>query len=235
MKKIIIVGGDKVAYRLIGLLEKEKKYDIRVLDLNMDVCEKIANDFSVSVYNADGSNVDGLEKSGCENADVFIALTGKDETNVVACQIAKMNFNVKLTIAKSNNHKNSSLMEILGVDKIFSSGQILAQMIDQEVAYSGMTLAYNIPGNSKAIISVPLSPLSPAEGKTLQDFKFIGDSRVVLVTDKQGEAIIPTGSLVMQGGDTLLMVSDQSYFEEIWKVFIRPELLSEEEHRNYAR
>lgn len=227
MKRIIIVGGDKVAYRLIKLLEKEEGYDIRVIDNRLKNCEQIANDFDVSVFHADGTTVNGLDSAGTRNADVLVALTGKDENNLVACQIAKMHFHVSLTIAKSNNHNNSNLMKILGVDKIFSSGQILAQMIDHEVSYSGMTLAYNIPGSPKSIISVPLHPDSPANEKSLQEFDFIGDSRIVLVTKPNGDTLIPTGDLVMQGGDTLLMVSDQKYFEAIWKVFIRPDTLEE--------
>ncbi|NLF21245.1 MAG: TrkA family potassium uptake protein, partial [Clostridiaceae bacterium] len=180
MKKVIIVGGDKVAYNLIGLLSEEKVYDVRVIDTRIEICERIANNFDVKVFHGDGTNVDILERAEAMGADVLIALTGTDESNLVACQIAKMHFDVALTIAKVNNPRNATVLKILGVDRIFSSTQMIAKMIDQEVSYSGMSLAYNIPGTTKAIVSVPLHPLSGANGKTLAEYSFIGDSRVVL-------------------------------------------------------
>ncbi len=224
MKKIIVIGGDKLGYHLIALLSEEDNYDIRVIDIRLPVCERIANDFDVQVFHGDGTNVDILERAGTADADVLISLTGSDESNLVACQLAKLRFDIALTIAKVNNPRNAPVLKILGVDRLFSSTQLIAQMIDQEVAYSGMTLAYNIPGNTKAIVSVPVHPQSPAHGQTLAEYDFVGDSRVVLVTRGNGEVIIPTGDLRMQGGDALLMVCDQKDFESIWLTFIRPDL-----------
>ena len=232
MKKVIIIGGDKVAYHLIGILEAEHKYDISVVDMQLEVCEKIANSYDVKVFHGDGTNVEVLNRLGAHNADVMIALTGQDENNLVACQIAKLKFNVKYTIAKVNNPRNSYLLKMLGVDRIFSATDMLAQMIDQEVAYSEMSLVYNFEDNTKAIISVPLSPASDAAGKSLMEYNFVNDSRVVLVVRSNGEAEIPTGDLVMENGDTLIMVCDQRDFEQIWLTFVRPELLNSEEYKN---
>ncbi len=223
MKKVIIVGGDKVAYYLIGLLNEEYDYDVRLIDTRVHIATRIANDYDVKVYHGDGTNVSILERAEAEDADVLIALTGNDENNLVACQIAKIYFNVKLTIAKVNNPRNASVMKILGVDRIFSNTKILAQMIDQEVTYSGMTLVYNIPGTTKSIIGVPLHPDSNAVGQSLANYTFVGDSRLVMITRINGEIVIPTGEVRMMAGDTLLMICDEQDFEEIWRIFIRPE------------
>ena len=102
---------------------------------------------------------------------------------------------------------------------------MIAQMIDQEVAYSEMSLVYNFEKNTKAIIKVPLNSASDAAGKSLAEYDFVGDTRVVLVTREDGEALIPTCDLFMQNGDTLIMVCDQKNFEEIWLNFVRPDLL----------
>lgn len=228
MKKIIIVGGDKVASNLIGLLADEHVYDIRVIDYRFEVCERLANKYQVKVYHGDGTNVSILERAGAADAEVLIALTGEDESNLVACQIAKMRFDVDLTIAKVNNPKNSSILKILGVDRIFSGTQLIAKMIDQEVSFSGMSVTYNIPGTSKAIIAVPLHPLSDACGKTLAEYDFVGDSRVVLASRSNGEVLIPTGDLRMRAGDSLQIVCDQKDFEEIWHRFIRPDVPADE-------
>lgn len=222
-QKIIIIGGDKVSYYLISLLTREEKYDIRVIEMRMNVGEKVANSFPVQVFHGNGTKTSVLKRAGADENTILIALTGKDEDNLVACQLAKQNFACYMTIARVNNPNNINLMEMLGVDKVFSSTQMIATLIDQELSFSGMSIAYNIPGNTKAIISVPLNPLSNACGKRLTEYEFVGDSRVVLVTRPNGETLIPTGELRMQAGDNLLMVSDQKYFEDIWHEFIRPD------------
>ncbi len=222
--KIIIVGGDKVASDLIGMLSEENLYDIRVIDRRQEVCERAANLYpDAKVYHGDGTNVSVLERAGAQDAKMLIALTGEDESNLVACQMAKIQFSVGLTIAKVNNPRNNNLMKILGVDKIFSATQIIARMIDQEVSFSGMSVTYNIPGSTKAIVAVPLHPQSDACGKRLADYDFVGDSRIVLVSRGSGEVLIPTGDLVMRAGDALQMVCDQEDFGEIWHRFIRPD------------
>lgn len=228
LKKIIIVGGDKIAANLIGMLANEDTYDIRVIDSRYAVCERLANKYAVKVFHGDGTNVSVLDRAGADDAAMLIALTGEDESNLVACQLAKLHFSVELTIAKVNNPKNSNILKILGVDKIFSSTEIIAKMIDQEVSFSGMSISYNIPGTAKAIVSVPLHPMSDACGKTLQEYDFIGDSRVVLVTRSSGEVLIPTGDLRMLAGDCLQLVCDHKDFEAIWRRFIRPDIAAEE-------
>ncbi len=232
VRKVLIVGGDKVAYHLIAMLLKEKLYEIHVIDTRISVCEKIANDYDVKVYHGDGTNVEVLERANAKNADVLIALTGEDESNLVACQIAKLKFNVDLTIAKVNNPKNTYLLQMFGVDRSFSITETIAQMIDQEVAYSGMSLVYSFPGNTKSIIEVPLSPQSEATGKTLIEYDFVGDSRVVLITRNSGDSVIATGDTRMLIGDTLLMVCDQKDFEEIWMTLVNPNYESAEAVEN---
>lgn len=228
MKNIIIIGGDKIAFYLIPLLKEHRNYKIKVIDIRKDACELIANTYGVEVIHGDATTVEILARANVKEADAVVALTGKDENNLIACQIAKLRFGVDYTISKVNNPRNSYLLKLLGVDKVFSLTEMLAELIDLDLTYSGMSLVYNFPGSSKAIIKVPLSRFSEAVGQSLASYTFPGDSLIVLLTRRNGETVIPNGNLVMQEGDTLLMVCDDQDYETIWKTLVKPEANMEE-------
>lgn len=219
--RIVIVGGGKLAYYLIKTL-RPHRHQISLIEMQKEVSEKIATDFDeVDVFNGDGTSIRTMQEVGCQNADFYIAVTGKDENNLVGCQVAKKRFNVKHTVARVNNPKNAEMFTRLGVDKVYSSTQILADIIEQEVDFEGMRVALKIERTNKSIIEFNLSPRSPACGKNLEEYDFPGDSKIVLITRPDGSVESPRGNLVMQAGDTILMISDEDEFAGIWKTMVR--------------
>lgn len=218
--RIIIVGGGKVAYYLVKTLQPGK-HNITLIELRKDICEKIATDYEVDVYNGDGTNIDMLEQANCQNADFLIAVTGKDENNLIACEIAKKKFNVKQTVAKVNNPKNIEMFIRLGVDKPVSSTQMLADIIEHEVEYIGMRIAFKIENTSKAIVEFNISNKSFAIGKMLKEYDFPGASRVVMITRQDGKIIMPNGEIIMNAGDKLLMICDEGMYDLIWKNMVQ--------------
>lgn len=220
--RIIVIGGDKVAYHLIGLLVAEG-HDITAIELRRRICERLADDLEVKVINGDGSNVQTMAMAGMAQADMLVSLTGEDETNLLACQIAKLTFGVNKTVARANNPKNITVMRLLGVDRCFSGTKILADIIDQQINYSGMEIAFDIPGSTKGILEFYLAADSRAVGRTLLKYTFPGDAKVVLLTRPDGTVEMPQGDLVMQAGDRMLVVADVDDFEKIWEAMVDKE------------
>lgn len=220
--RILIIGGGKVAFHLISLLMAED-HKVTVVEQNRESCERLADSHEVDVIHGDGTDILSLELAGIKSADMVVSLTGEDETNLVACQIAKLTYHVSSTVARVNNPKNIKVMRTLGVDRCFSGTEILANIIDQQINYSGMEIAFDIPGSTKGILEFYLSATSAAIGKTLLEYTFPGDSKVVLITRADGTVLMPTGDLVMQSGDRMLLVADADDFEDIWEVMVDKE------------
>ena len=219
--KIVIVGGGKLAYYLIKTL-LPFRHDIALIELKKDVCIKLATEFdSVNVFNGDGTSISTLEEIGCRNADFYVAVTGKDENNLVGCQIAKQRFNVKTTVARVNNPKNIEMFNLLGIDRVYSGTQILADIIEQEIEYIGLRVVFAIEKTTKAIVEFKLSSRSSACGKTLQEYAFPGKSNVVMITRHNGEVEMPRGDLVMAAGDVMLLACDHSEYDAIWRQMVR--------------
>ena len=219
--KIFIVGGGKLAYYLIKTLTPFK-HDISIIELEKDACERIATDFDdVKVYNGDGTSIQMLMGVDCEDADFYIAVTGKDENNLVGCEIAKKRFRVKTTVARVNNPKNAEMFNRLGIDRVYSSTQILADIIEQQIDYSGLRVTFSIDKTTKSIVEFTLSKKSQAVGKTLQAYDFPGSSKVVLLTRPDGTVEMPRGDLVMSAGDNILLVCDEKEYDQVWKSMVR--------------
>lgn len=216
--KLIIIGGGKVAYYLIRELERE--HEIVIIEQSESAATRIANQLSVVVVHGDGTSAAILE-SVCSGADMLIALTGKDENNLIACQMAKRHFGVPMTLARVNNPKNLEVMKKFGVDKSFSGTQILAEMIEQEIDYVGLRIVQTIKNSDRVLVEFHLSPHSRAVGKNLISYDFVADTRVVIITTKEGDVITPFGSTVMHADDLMMMVCSRDDLEAIWETMVK--------------
>jgi len=120
---IIIVGGGKLGYYLAKTLAPEK-HQLVLIEEDLNLCKKIVDELSnlgVQVIHGDGTDINYLKDASIERADILIAVTGFDENNLVACQLAKNYFDVQRTIARVNNPKNINVFKQLGVDSVVSS------------------------------------------------------------------------------------------------------------------
>lgn len=202
---VVITGGGKVGYYLAKTL-LPFKHKVILIEENRDICKKIADELNIMVCNGDGTNIDILSEVGIEKADIFIAVTGKDEDNLISCQLAKRNFRVKRTIARVNNPKNIMVFERLGVDFAVSSTSLIADLIEQEVDYSGLKTLTKLKEGKIVISELFLNDHSPIIGKALKDIKIPGDCILIsLIRDE--EVIIPNGYTIMQAGDAIIAVS----------------------------
>jgi trk system potassium uptake protein len=126
--KAIIVGGGKVGYYLFKTL-RENRYDVVLVERKEALCKKISEELDGEIICGDGSDLEVLKDADIRRAEVVAAVTGKDEENLVICQMAKMNFNVKKTIARINDPKNGPIFKAFGVDEIVCSTEAISNLI----------------------------------------------------------------------------------------------------------
>ena len=203
---LIIIGGGKVGYYLAKTLS-ELKYKVTVIESNRELCLNIANTTSnidVNVINGDGTSINYLIDAEIETADALIAVTGRDQDNLIACQIAKNKFNVKKTIARVNNPKNIKIFEKLGVDTVVSSTASIVDIIEREVFISGLTSLVTI-GNL-SINEIKLQPNYHSVNKQIRDLGFPKDCIIISII-RNNDVIIPDGSTMLLPGDEVIAVS----------------------------
>jgi len=129
---VIVVGGGKVGYFLSrDLLERGD--EVTLVEKDGTRAEWLEGQLGSIVMRGDGDEVAFLSTTGIERADAVLAVTGDDEDNLVALQLAKKHFNVPLTIARVNNPANVEIFKALGVDEAVSATDLLLGALETKV------------------------------------------------------------------------------------------------------
>lgn len=221
MKRVVIMGGGKLAYYLIESLQGVH-VEITLIEQVEARGERIVNHFdSVRVLTGDGTTIPTLEAANLRDADFYVAATGKDEDNLVGCQIAKKYFNVKTTVARVMNPKNIKMFKRLDVDLVYNSTQMLTDLIEHNIQYEGMQVVFNVRNTPNYIVEVHVSDHSEAIGMQLKDIDYPGTTRVVIITRKNKASVIPTGFTTIEKGDVLLVVTEEQYYDDIYDFLVR--------------
>lgn len=215
--KIVIVGGGKLGYFLArNMLDRD--YKVKLIEKDKTKCLKIANELDAEVICGDGTEIEVLANVGTGRADCFIAVTGRDQDNLVASQLAKKKFMVKQVIARANNPRNLEVLRKLGVDNAVSSTEIITRLIEQEVAAVGLHLLASLNKGRAAICTLTLPKYAAIDGISVKDLQMPKSSLLVsLLRDER--LIIPQGDTVIHAGDEIIAVCESASQKELLKLF----------------
>ena len=203
---IIIVGGGGIGYYLAKALLDEG-HETLVLEKDPGVKEYICDELGNICTRGDGCEAATLEAAGTGRADMFIAVTGDDEDNLVACQVAKHKFNVPRTIARINKPKNEAIFKKLGIDVTISSTNVILENIQEEVPTHPLTHLLNIRDKGLEIVEVKIPPDSATVGKTVQELSLPPESVLSLIIGKELKPHIPTANTIIHAEDQIIAVT----------------------------
>jgi len=203
---IIVVGGGKVGYYLARQLV-EDGHEVLVIEKDAAKCQQIGEELGDIVLRGDGCEGVTLEAAGTGRADLFIAVTGDDEDNLVACQVAKSKFSVPRTVARISNPKNEAIFKKLGIDTTVSSTAVILANIEQELPSHPLIPLLTIKGGGLEIVEVKVPAYSAMVGKRIKDLLLPQQSLIILIIDEEGVPRIPTSDMVIRAGDELVAVA----------------------------
>ncbi|MCI9272545.1 MAG: TrkA family potassium uptake protein [Clostridiales bacterium] len=215
--KIVIVGGGKLGYHLArNMLDRD--YTVILIERDKLRCLHIANELDAEVINGDGTEIEVLARAGAGRADYFIAVTGNDQDNLVASQLAKKKFLVNKVIARANNPRNLEALRRLGADNAVSSTEIITRMIEQQVESVGMHLLASLNKGKASICTFIIPERSSLNNMALKDVPMPKSSLIISLV--RGERlIIPQGNTIMFSGDEIVAVCDGNSQKELVKLF----------------
>jgi trk system potassium uptake protein TrkA len=201
----IIVGGGKIGYYLAKEL-LEDQHEVLIIEQDAEKCAQIADDLGEVVMLGDGCEAATLERAGMARADMVIALTGDDEDNLVACQVAKHKFDVPHTVARINNPKNESIFKKLGIDATISSTSVILAHIEQELPSHPLIPLMALKGGLE-IVEVKIPPEAQVVGRPIKGILLPQQSLITLIVGSDGQARLPTGDTIIQAGDEVVAVT----------------------------
>ena len=138
---IVIVGGNMTAEYLISAM-RENRHRVTVIEEDLEIVDRLVEVLptQVTVVHGDGCDSEAQRDAGVGDADLFIALTGHDETNLVACEIASAAFDVPRCIASVRSPKNERIFREVGIEPV-SPTDLIARMVEEEAVIGDMRMA----------------------------------------------------------------------------------------------
>ncbi|HET8816772.1 MAG TPA: Trk system potassium transporter TrkA [Pseudidiomarina sp.] len=216
--KIIILGGGQVGATLAENLSGEDN-DITVVDNDPDRIDYISDRNDVRTILGHASHPRVLRDAGCENADMLIAVTPSDEVNMLACQIAYTLFRTPKRIARIRSEEYTGYGDKLfhkddmPVDHVISPEQQVTDYIARLVRYPGALQVMEFAGGRASLVAVKAYYGGKLVGhaiSTLKDHMPNVDTRVAAIF-RQGQAIKPMGTTIIEAGDEVFFIADTRY------------------------
>ena len=203
--KAVIVGGGKVGYYLFKTL-REKNYDVVLVERERDLCNKIAEELDGEIIWGDGTDPEVLKDVDIEKAEIVAAVTGKDEENLVICQMAKINFNVNNTIARINNPKNRPIFKALGVDKTVCSTEVISNLIEGAIGNDEIKSMQVLDRGEIVLLEVEITKKSPWNNKIIKNLEMPEECVIVSII-RNDKVVYPRGQIEIKLGDRVLLVT----------------------------
>lgn len=206
---VIIIGGGQVGAYIANLILKNN-CSIKVIENREHIFTKLKNELPLdSIVYGSGTDPNILESAGIASADVVVAVTGTDETNLVASTIAKFEFAVPRVIARVNNPKNAWMFNAgMGIDVGLNQADLMAHLVVGEMAFKNIMTLIKINQGEYSIVQVNVDDDSIAVNKVIKDLS-IPVSAVLIAITRGNDTIIPRGDTVICAGDSILALADE--------------------------
>jgi trk system potassium uptake protein TrkA len=214
---VVINGGGKVGSFLARQL-MERGHAVAIIEKREEITRKLVSEVPGDplIIHGDGCDATFLEDAGIARADVFVAATGDDDDNLVACQLAKVAFGVPRAVARVNNPKNEHIFHALGVEAI-SSTTIIGRLIEEEATVGDIRTLMALRQGNMAIVQIELpTDRCVVCNKQVQSLNLPVDC--IMVALIRGDEVIPVhGDTELQPGDIVIAFTNVQHEKALKK------------------
>ena len=220
--KIILVGSGKVGTALARQLSEEG-HNVTVVDTNKARVEHLIETYDVLGIVGNGSSITTLSEAGIEDADVFIAVTGSDELNLLCCMFAKKAGHCH-AIARVRNpsysHELDFIKKQIGISAIINPEMAAAKEISHLLRFPGASKIDTFAGGRVRLIKFALTEAQGLDGVAIREIPSrLKSDILVCAVERDGGVIIPNGNFVLQNGDQVTFLATQenahAFFRQI--------------------
>lgn len=223
--KAVIIGAGEVGFHIAHHLSIEKK-DVVVIDENPEAIRRVSDHLDVQVINGSGSNPAVLQEAGIRGADIMLAVTNQDETNLVACMITDLLAPNTTKIARIRDGAFDELHERFQtqtphIDTIINPETEAVKTIHQLMSVPGATDVGHFAAGRIKFAGVYIDSTSRVAGISLSDLPAkIGPARpLIAAVVRDNRLIIPRGKDRLMPGDLVYFISEENRLLDTLAVF----------------
>jgi trk system potassium uptake protein len=216
MKRVLIVGGGRIGFRMAKLLEDQSIY-CKIIERNPDRCTYLAERLNKSiVLCGDGSDQELLAEENIQDMDLVVTLTKDEETNILASLLAKR-MGARKAITRISKFSYFPLTSAIGIEQVVSPRLSAINSILQHIRKGKVLSAISIKGEQAEVIEAVALETTDIVGKPLRDIAFPKGAMVAGII--RGELIIvPTGDSVIQPDDRVIIFARKEAIAKIEKI-----------------
>ena len=216
---IVVIGSGTVGTAICAQLTREG-HDITVVDMDAATLTELSNAYDTIGVVGNGAEVSVLKKAGAERADLLIAVTCQDEVNILACAAAKK-LGTRHTVARVRNPEYSGLMQLMrnemNLSMTINPERAAAKTIYTMLRFPAAAKIDSFVRGRVELAQFTVDAASPLCGIPLTELRSRTNIRfLVCSVTRGGEAYIPDGNFVLQGGDEICVTAPD---EEVSRFF----------------
>lgn len=226
VRTVFIIGGGRIAFYLLGILER-LGLDCKLVERNETRCRQLAEHFPRSlIILGDGTDPELLTEERMTSNDAFVALTDRDEDNLIISLYAHQS-GVSKVIAKSSRQNYSSIARSAGLESVVSPKLTTASQILRTVRGiqnskgNVMNALYRIADGHAEAMEFVAGPSTHYLGVPLRSLR-LKKGILIAVIVRGPQVIIPEGSTYMQEGDTVIVIAKDSGIMDLNGIYADP-------------
>lgn len=217
IRRILIVGGSRIAVRLVNMAPD--RYRFSIIEQNRERCDRLAELCpQATIINADGRDIDVLRQEGIAEADAFVALTDRSESNILTCLTSKEHGVVK-TIAEVEEMQFISEAENLNIGtiinkKLLASAKVFQMLLDSDSESSKfMALA------DADVAEIEVRPGAKITKGPVKDLHLPVGMNIAGLIRPDGKGILVGGDTVIQPGDHVVVFCLAGIIHKVERLF----------------
>ena len=219
--KIIIAGAYAIGTHLAKLLSRNDQ-DTVLIDEDAERLASISGDYDLMTVHASPTSIDALKDAGIADADLFIAVTLDESTNLISCVMAKQ-LGAKSTVAKVDKYeylddKKLSFFEKMGITAIINPEDLSAHEIANGLRMSWVRQRWDVLDGTLVMLGIKMRQTSEILGQPLKDLCKPETPYHVVAIKRGDETIIPRGDDTLQLYDLVYFITTRTYIPYIRKI-----------------
>ncbi len=212
---VVIAGGGRIG-RYIARDMTEKGHEVTVIERIGSRCEQLVAETQVLVIEGDACDVRYQEQAHVDRADAFVATTHEDDDNLVACQLARIEFGVKRAISRVNTPKNVEIFDALGIEPV-SSTRLISELLEVEFSVGELVHLTSLKGGRVELVELRIPQQAPT--RTVASIGMPNQSVLVAIF-RGDETVIPSGATEVRAGDEVVALTIPELEEDLTRALL---------------
>ncbi len=220
---IIIAGAGEVGFHLAKQLTQERQ-EIVVIDLDQERLNYISSHLDVHTVKGSSTSYKFLKSAAVSKADLLIAVTSSEETNLATCIIAKK-LGAKKTIARIDNmeyliDKETLDLKTVGIDELISPESLAAREIKRLLREAALTDTFEFDNGMLTLVGIHIGENSQLVNKSIKDTTYLNPDQnfITVAILRNGKTIIPHGNTTFLTGDHAYFIAEPSGVQKVMEL-----------------